>query len=63
MQVKRILFVSCLLSALGLHAQAPAAPAAQTPTAPPTPAAPPTPGAPASPRARSLRLRLWRGFP
>ena len=65
MQVKRILLVSCLLSALGLHAQAPTATPAQAPTAPPTPAC-----APAAPRSfqsrrvhRRLRLRLWQGFP
>ncbi len=46
MQVKRILFVACLLSAISLHAQAPAAPASQTPT----PTAPPTPGAPRAPQ-------------
>ena len=55
MQVKRILLVSCLLSALGLHAQAPSATPAQAPTAPATPtlatpAAPPTSRAPHAPQ-------------
>ena len=63
MQVKRILLVSCLLSALGLHAQAPGTTPAQAPTAPPTPAAPPTPGAPATPRAPQSPPSVVAGIP
>src|SRR5580692_2731736 len=48
MHMKRTLIVGCMLSALGLSAQAPAA---QTPTAPPTPATSATPTAPANPGA------------
>ena len=50
MQGKRILMVAYLLSALSLHAQAPAAPAAPAPSAPPTPTAPPAPGSPRAPQ-------------
>ena len=63
MQGKRILLVSCLLSALGLYAQAPAEPQAQAPTAPPTPAALASPGAPSTPRAPQAPPSVVAGIP
>ena len=63
MHVRSILIVSCMLSVLGLYAQAPAAPAAQTPTAPPTPTAPATPGAPAALRAPQPPPSIVAGIP
>ena len=59
MQGKRFLFVSCLLAALTLHAQAPSV---QTPTAPPTPTAPAI-SAPAAPRAPQPPPSVVAGIP
>ncbi len=63
MRGKRILIVASLFSTLSLHAQAPAAPVAQTPTAPPTPSAPPTPGAPAAQRTPQPPPSVVAGIP